>query len=387
MTAKKIKFTNSYIKAIKKPVASRSYFQDLKEKGLSLYITQNDVRTFYFRKRINGKDEKIIIGNFPDLSVENARKKLNIIKGQIAQGINPNQEKSSLRNELTLIELIDEYVEKHSKVHKKTWVYDDRDLRRISSPIHNLKLSEISTDRVRKLHDEIGSSSGIYQANRFLAVFKSMINKAIEWGYKGTNPANNIKKFREKSRDRFIQVDELPRFFKSLEVEENEVARDYFYLSLYTGVRKGNILSMKWSDVNFQSKEWRIPETKNGDPLLIPLIDEAIDVLNNRKIGNDNLGLGDSWVFPSATSKSGHFEEPKKVWKRVLNRANISDLRIHDIRRTLGSYQAITGSSLPIIGKSLGHKSTQATQIYSRLNMDPVRQSLIGAVKYMKTNK
>lgn len=82
---KKINFTNSCIKAIKKPATSRSYFQDLKEKGLSLYVTQNDIRTFYFRKRINGKDKKIIIGNFPDLSVKKARLKLNIIKGHIAR--------------------------------------------------------------------------------------------------------------------------------------------------------------------------------------------------------------------------------------------------------------------------------------------------------------
>lgn len=76
-------------------------------------------------------------------------------------------------------------------------------------------------------------------------------------------------------------------------------------------------------------------------------------------------------------------QDPKKAWKRVLDRAGIKDLRLHDIRRTLGSYQAITGASLNIIGKSLGHKTVAATQIYARLNDDPVRDSMQTAVTKM----
>ncbi len=383
---KKINFTNSILKNLKKPAKSRLYYQDSKESGLSFYITTNDTRSFYMRKRIGGKDEKIIIGHFPDLSVENARKEARILKGKIAGGGNPNQDKSKLRHEITLVELIDEYVEKYSKKNKITWWYDDKELRRLSLQFHKRKISTISNEDVRKLHAKIADENGIYQANRFLAVFKSMFNKAIEWGYKGDNPANNVKKSKEKSRDRFLQIDELPRFFSALEEEENTTARDYFYISLYTGARKANVLAMRWDEINFTSQEWRIPKTKNGDPLNLPLIKEAIDILKERKKELGKLELQafqKEWVFPSLTSQSGHLEEPKKAWKRILEKANIKDLRIHDIRRTLGSYQAITGASLPIIGKSLGHKSGQATQIYSRMNLDPVRQSVEKAVGFI----
>ena len=75
--------------------------------------------------------------------------------------------------------------------------------------------------------------------------------------------------------------------------------------------------------------------------------------------------------------------EPKTAWKRIIARAGIKDLRIHDLRRTLGSWQAAAGSSLPIIGKSLGHKSLGATQIYARLNLDPVRASVNKATEAM----
>jgi integrase len=86
--------------------------------------------------------------------------------------------------------------------------------------------------------------------------------------------------------------------------------------------------------------------------------------------------LKSGFVFPSNLSKAGHIQDPKKAWKRLLAKAELSNLRIHDIRRTLGSYQAITGASLQIIGKSLGHKSSKATEIYSRLLLDPVRFSM-----------
>lgn len=75
-------------------------------------------------------------------------------------------------------------------------------------------------------------------------------------------------------------------------------------------------------------------------------------------------------------SKTGHLKEPRKGWERILERAKISDLRIHDLRRTLGSWQAKTGASLSVIGKSLNHKHTATTAIYARLDLDPVRESV-----------
>ena len=357
---------------------------------MSLYITNNGVITFFIRKRINGKDERILIGNYPDVNIENARNQAKIIKGKIAQGINPNEEKTQLKQEITLLQLLNQYIERYSKKHKATWQYDDKEVRRLSSHLANRKISSITNQEIRKLHDDIGSSSGIYQANRFLAILRSMYNKAIEWGYKGENPTNKIKKFKEASRDRFIQLDELPRFFKSLEEEENTIARDYIYISLYTGARKSNVLAMKWEEINFTTKEWRIPKTKNGDSQTIPLSDLAIEILTKRQKANKKLKLHsfqDAWTFPSPTSKSGHIEDPKKAWQRLLKRAEITNLRIHDIRRTLGSYQAITGASLQIIGKSLGHKSSDSTQIYSRMNLDPVRHSMEKAISLINSHK
>ncbi len=133
---------------------------------------------------------------------------------------------------------------------------------------------------------------------------------------------------------------------------------------------------MRWDEIEFSLKMWRIPNTKNGEPLNIPLTETTIKLLKE-------IERTSEWVFPSPTSARGHLEDPKRAWKRILERARIKNLRIHDIRRTLGSYQTITGASLSIIGKSLGHKSQTATQIYARLTNDTVREAMETATNKM----
>ena len=242
------------------------------------------------------------------------------------------------------------------------------------------KISSIERPEVERLHAKIGKENGLYQADRLLERIRSIFNKAIEWGWKGQNPAMGIKKFREQSRDRFLQPDELPRFFEALANEPNEAARDFFMISLLTGARKSNTLAMMWKDISFQSATWRIEETKNADPLTVHLPQQAVEVLIERKLNSDS-----PYVF-EGTGKNGHLADPKKAWTRILQEAGIENLRIHDLRRTLGSYQAATGANGYIIGKSLGHRSQQSTAIYARLNLDPVRESVDKATELMFSN-
>jgi integrase len=205
-----------------------------------------------------------------------------------------------------------------------------------------------------------------------------MYNKAIEWGWEGANPAQGVKKNKEKSRSRFLHPDELPRFFESLDQEKNDTIRDYIYVSLFTGVRKSNVLAMKWEDIHFERQEWLVPKTKNGDSLRVHLIESVIAILKNRL---DRYGKRE-WVF-EGLGKTGHLVEPKAGWKRILDRADLKDIRLHDLRRTLGSWQAATGANSYMIGQSLGHKSPQSTAIYARLNIDPVRDSVEKATQAM----
>ena len=378
MTTHKLNFTKAaLLKAPLPPKGKLNYYKDLREAGLELIASSGGARTFYLYRKINGKAERIKLGKFPDLSVENARKAAQKNKGLIASGINPNEEKRRVRDEHTFKALFDEYMERYSKIHKKSWQYDINEVNKHLSHWFNRKISSITKDEVSRLHAKIGKNSGIYQANRILERIRGIFNKAIEWGWQGTNPATGIKKFKEQSRDRFLNAEEMPHFLKSLDMEENSTARDFFKVLLFTGVRKSNALTMRWEQVCFKQKTWRIPETKNGEPLTIPLNDYVISILKQHR---DTSHC--EWVF-EGKGKTGHLNDPKKAWKRILERAEIKDLRMHDLRRTFGSWQAALGANSYVIGKSLGHKSQQSTAIYARLNLDPVRESTNKAVDAM----
>lgn len=374
-----LNFTKQTIQSLAMPEKGISTYRDTKEQGLSLYVTSKGAKTFFVRKRINGRDERMIIGAFPDISIEQARKKAQELKGLVASGKDPAEEKRrSKQDNLTFGALFEEYLERYSKKHKKSWKYDEREVTKFLSHWLKRKLSSIKKTEVQLLHEKIHDENGLYQANRILERIRAIYNKGIEWGWEGQNPATGIKKYKEKSRDRFIQPDELPRFFASVNAEENQTLKDYVWLSLLTGARKSNVLAMRWDQISWERREWRIPDTKNGEVVTLPLVEQAMTILDaRRRLTNTE------WVFPSETAKQGHFADPKRGWNRLLQRAKIEDLHIHDIRRTLGSYQAITGASMQIIGKSLGHKSQQATQIYARLNLDPVRASMEKATAAM----
>lgn len=341
--------------------------------GLQLRVTSTS-KTFFIQKRVDGKPERVTVGKFPDYSIENARKEAARLSALIAEGINPNTDARALKTETTLQDLFDEFL-KHrrnkrgaflSEKTKRSYRYD---FALYLGKWSKRKLSQFKDTDFGKLHTEIGKEHPT-TANRVIALASSLFGYANEKKlFKGSNPAHGIKKFHETKRDRFLQSDELPAFFKALAEESNEALRDYFLISLLTGARRSNVLEMQWTQINFGRAEWRIPTTKNGEPQTVTLSAEALEILRNRQ------GCDPVWVFPG-TGATGHLIEPKKAWRRVLDRAGIDNLRIHDLRRTLGSWQAKTGASLAIVGKSLNHKSPSTTAIYARLDLDPVRESV-----------
>jgi integrase len=374
----KFNFTKRGLDALPFPdKGKRAYYYDTKVHGLGVAVTDKGTITFLVYRKIEGRPERITLGRYPDLSIENARGLASATNAQISQGKNPNREKSKLHLEITFKELFDKYLEQHAKKHKKSWTSDQSQYQLYLASWGKRKISTIHKSDIESLHTKIGENNGIYSANRTLSLLGIMFSKAISWGWSGNNPVIGIKKFKEKSRERFLQGDELPRFFKSLQEEQNRTFADFFMLSLLTGARRTNVLSMRWQDIDVERATWTIQETKNGTSHVVPLGAEALAILRGREDKES------SWVFTSATSQSGHLEEPKGAWKRILERAGLQDLRLHDLRRTMGSYQAATGANSFIIGKSLNHKTPQATAIYARLNIDPVRASMEKATEAM----
>ena len=248
-------------------------------------------------------------------------------------------------------------------------------LRLYLDSIKGKRLSAIERNEIKAIHAKTTKKSAA-QADRVVAVVSAVFTFMLAHElFSGQNPAARIQKNPAPSRDRFLQADELTPFFKALSESTNTVMRDFFLLALLTGARRANVSAMRWADIDLAAGVWRIAKTKNGTPQTVTLSPEAVTVLDARQDGG-------VFVFPG-DGVTGHIVEPKKAWATLLKTAGIENLRIHDLRRTLGSWQARTGASLPIIGKSLNHKTHQATAIYARLDLDPVRQSVNTATAAM----
>ena len=367
-----VSFTIKALEALPLPEGKkRFYVHDIKESGLLIQMTAAGRKTFQFYRWYDGNPVRVTIGTFPDWTIEQARKEAQKYKADMANGINPADKKRKARTEMTFRELFEIYMERHAKTRKRSWQADLNNFRLYLEPLGKKRLSEIRKSHISAIHSRIGKKHKV-TANRILALVSSVFGRAIEFElWEDMNPCLGIRKFPEKSRERFLQADELPRFFEALNEEPNETLRDYIFISLLTGARRSNVLAMRWKELDLEQEgTWKIPVTKTGDSQTVTLTLEAIEILRIRKKETNSF-----FVFPG-NGKTGHLIEPKKGWRRILEKAGLKDLRIHDLRRTLGSWQAITGSSLPIIGKSLNHKNASTTAIYARLNLDPVRESV-----------
>lgn len=144
------------------------------------------------------------------------------------------------------------------------------------------------------------------------------------------------------------------------------------------------MLQMQYAELDFDLKRWRLSEdqSKNNDVNIYMLSDVALEILQRRFDENNKLDTPSLYVFPGIGSQ-GHLVDPKKSFARIKKRMGVSDIRIHDLRRTLGSYMAIGNCSLPIIGQALNHKSQDSTVIYARLSKDPVLEAVNAAGRLM----
>ncbi len=388
-----INFTKSAIDAIPLPAKGWEYHRDHKTPGLAIGVGSTGIRTFVLYKRINGVPERVKLGRYPEMTIEQARNKAAELNGQIATGKNPADAKREKRAEMTLDDLFDLYMERYAVPHGLKTVTAMRenfavylgklDAAKKKHGRERVKpdgavdwskrqISAITHKEVSKLHHQLGTKTGKTIANRVVELLRAVFNRCKKLKLIDLpNPAEGIEHFKEVERDRFLRGDEIPRFFEALggETEQN---RDYFLLSLLTGARKGNVLSMRWDDIDFNLGHWRVPGeiSKNKQPMIIPVTGAAVEILTRR------LGATDSvFVFPGV-GVTGHMTSPKSAWKRVIAHAELQDIRPHDLRRSLGSWMVNTGASIAIVGGALGHKDSASTRIYARLATDPIKDAM-----------
>lgn len=229
-------------------------------------------------------------------------------------------------------------------------------------------IRDIERSDVARRHHQLQNKP--YQANRVLALLSKFFNWCELHGYRvdGSNPCRHIKKYPEKSRTRFLSEVEMARIGASLREETDQFAITAIKLLLLTGMRKSEVLGLKWSEVDFNDAVIRLSDSKTG-PKKVPLSPPVIDLL-------DKLPQVSGNPYVIAGKKPGaHLVGLKGPWRRVLTRAKIDDVRIHDMRHSFGSVGASSGMSLTILGALLHHSQPQTTQRYAHLSDNPVREA------------
>ncbi len=391
MTKKTIKFSDNQLRKLKHDGGSkRIYIYDSLQSALALCMTPTGTKSFQFQAwdKTRGKSVTKTIGKYPSTAIKEARQKTAEMLAELNKGVDIIEAAKAIKNEDKFSNIFERWIDLYAKPHKKSWDEDERRYNLyIKNSFGNKPLSWFTPEKIRRWHNNLtklpkqrgsGCITGT-TANRALALVSTVFNQMCP---ERSNPCKGVKKFKEQSRDRFLQPAELQRFFQELQdPKTSPTLRDYLLLSIYTGARRSNVMQMKWVNIDFDQSVWKIPatESKNSETMIVPLIAPALQILKARKATTRSV-----FVFHSPRAKSGHIEEPKRAWQALLKRANLKDVRIHDLRRTMGSYQTMTGASSTVVGKTLGHKSQAATAVYARLNLDPVRASMEAAVEMME---
>ena len=303
----------------------------------------------------------------------------------IGGGADPVEEqrvKNADQEVTTLREFASLYLEQHAKHHRKSWPEDKRRLEKhIVSAMGNKRLDAVKRTDVASLHAKIGARSPV-EANRVVQLLRAVYNYANSIGVvpKGfENPAemdadgkNGVKPFRERSRQRYVLQREMPKLLNAIDEEENPYVRAAFQLFLYMGLRRSELLGARWEHLDLDRGRNPDPRYKvrrvSGSTHLAP---------SGRNTAGASRMLGNPHVFPGH-KKGTNLKDVDKNWQTVRERAGCPDLTLHDLRRTVGSWMATSGTSIHVIGKVLGHApgDTKATAIYAQLAQEAPNRAL-----------
>lgn len=369
--SKRLVFNKGVLDRLPVPESGRIYVYDAKVRGLAICITATGLKTFYLYARMDRKPTRYRIGAWPEVSVAQARDIATKRLAEVVDGRNPHRERIVKRQQVTLTKLFHRWVAEHAKVSVKSWRVDDSRFRKYVEPeFGDRAIESIESEELLTWHRRLGEERGRVTANRVLCLVSRVFAWAERFGiFRGKNPCRIVTRFPEDTRERFLQPDEAPRFFAALDAEP-QLWQDLFRMCLLTGARRSNVQGMRWDQIS--GNVWTIPggNAKSGKPIDVHLTAAAVAILDRRRRDSRS-----DWVFPSPVV-SGPISTVAAAWRRITQRAGLENFNPHDLRRTFGSYQALAGSSLVEIGRSLGHApGSKATAIYARLTADAVRQS------------
>jgi len=342
--------------------------------GLGVRIYPSGRKTFVLSYRFGLRKRLMTLGDFdpsgggPDAFRKRARRHLTALE----DGNDPLEERRRKVQAKTFGELLDRYITDHAKRHKKSWLQDQQRLERhIPKKWRAQKATAITDDDITELHRRIGEHAP-YEANRLVEILRKAFNLAPRWRYVdpgAPNPARGIQRFREVSRKRWVRPEEIRDLSTAIDAEPNIYIRAAIWLYLLTGLRRSELLQAKWADVDWTRRQLRLPQTKSGEEQIAALSGPAIALLQSIPRQDNN-----EFILPGV-KRGRHLVGVDAPWQRIRAAAGVNDVRLHDLRRTVGSWMTQARVDLNTVKDALRHSSVSTTLIYARLGSDPAREA------------
>lgn len=327
-----LKLTKRIIETIPHPKQGQVYYRDSLLRGFGVRVGAQS-KVFFVEGQVNKRTRRVTIGRTDVFVPEVARKKALAILGDMADGLNPNEEKRKQLSEgITLVESFKKLFEIRTYLSPYTELGYMRTANLYLKTWLKTPLNEITRQMVMKKHQDIAKKHGKVTANNAMRHLRSVYNFiAATQDQFPPNPVQILTQarawYRETRRRTFVAAYQLPALWKAI-MQEPAYSRDFLLMALFTGMRRGELMGLNWDNIDLLSRTLHIPKTKNGDPLDLPLSDFLVKLLQERRKDTGNS----QWVFPGP-GRTGHIVETKKFHKRVSEASDIV-FTLHDLRRT-----------------------------------------------------
>lgn len=381
---KTCRISDKLIKSLVPPSSGNKITHDDRIYGFGIRITATGYRAFILNYHFKGRERRITIGQYPTWKVPAAIKQAQEYKLLIANGTDPLEKRETEYSAPTVYEMWERYQRDYlSKLAIRSQKDQSAMFRKSILPrLGPLKVRDVTFSDCERLHRYLTKDRPI-RANRVIEVLRRNFNLAIKWGWLERNPAVGIERNPEVKRERYLNLDEISRLLQALDKHRQRTSCDAIKLMLFTGCRRGEALNAQWEQFDDKLTIWTksAATTKQRRLHRVPVSSVVTNILMQRRKHTNS-----KFVFES---KNGNpLTDVKKTWTSVIAKAEITNVRLHDLRHTFASLAVSQGQSLPIIGAMLGHTQTQTTARYAHLFdaplIDAVEQVCLKLNKYVK---
>jgi len=353
--------------------------------GFGVQVHPTGALTFVLKYRFEGRQHWIKLGRFRvDLTVDQARKLALSKRGEVAEGSNPHATRKDAKAALTIREVGEKFLVEHvkAKLKPKTQeVYGWNLKKHIYPRLGARTIRSLDVSDARALHHSLRDRPRT--ANMVLNILSKIFNLSEQWGYRplNSNPCHLVERFHEGKRTCRLEDDQIRSLGEALESLEQSDAIPVIMvrLLLATGARRGEVLGLRWDELDLTKGRECIRKSEHktsriSGEKVIPLTKEALGIL--KKLPKRAHPL----VFPFNTVSAAE-TALKRFWSRLRRRADLPELRIHDLRHVFASVAIDAGVSEEVIGAILGQKTREVVARYAHLGRGPARSGAERTIK------